>query len=134
MHAFSQIAPSGTHWPRVLAAAHKLSLTGAVTVFLSMSHPSAGATSLIVASGILSQPEYLVVIEAAVIRLTKQAWVLNHLAGLPYPIWAYRKQKRSTIFSCNLRMVAVGVQGMGRVHQSCNAPCKGVSSRCSDSP
>jgi CBS domain-containing membrane protein len=93
MHVFIQIAPQGIYWPRILAAALALSLTGAIMVLLSVSHPPAGATTLIVALGILSKPEYLVVIEAAVILLTMQAWVLNHLAGLPYPIWAYKRQQ-----------------------------------------
>ena len=92
MRAFSQAAPDGIYWPRVFAAALAISLTGAIMVYLSISHPPAGATTLIVALGILSKPHYLVVIEAAVILLAIQAWVLNHLAGLPYPTWGYAKR------------------------------------------
>jgi CBS-domain-containing membrane protein len=62
-------------------------------VWLSISHPPAGATTLIVALGILSKPKYLVVIEVAVILLTMQAWLLNHLAGLPYRTWRYEKRR-----------------------------------------
>ncbi|MEO6816351.1 MAG: HPP family protein [Edaphobacter sp.] len=90
MHTFTQ-ATDSIYWPRIFAAALALSFTGAIMVFLSVSHPPAGATTLIVALGILSKPHYLVVIEAAVILLTLQAWILNHLAGLPYPKWAYTK-------------------------------------------
>ena len=91
MHAFSQASAGGVYWPRVFAAALAISATGALMVLFSVSHPPAGATTLIVALGILSKPQYLPVIEAAVILLTVQAWVFNHLAGLPYPGWQYSR-------------------------------------------
>ncbi|MBS1800075.1 MAG: HPP family protein [Acidobacteria bacterium] len=92
MHTFSQATVHGIYWPRIFAAALALSLTGAFMAGFSINHPPAGATTLIVALGILSEPRYLVVIEIAVVLLTVQAWVLNHLAGLPYPLWRWRKQ------------------------------------------
>ena len=52
-----------------------------------VSHPPAGATTLIVALGIISQPKELLVIEIAVILLTAQAFVINRIAGIPYPLW-----------------------------------------------
>jgi len=73
--------------PEFFAAALALSLTGAFMVFMSISHPPAGATTLIVALGILSKGEYLFIIEVAVVLLILQAWILNHLAGLDYPVW-----------------------------------------------
>ena len=87
MHAFSQVANAGIYWPRILSAALALAATGALMVLFSVSHPPAGATTLIVALGILAKLQYLFVIEVAVILLTAQAWVFNHLAGLPYPKW-----------------------------------------------
>lgn len=75
------------YWPRVFSAALSLSLTAAIMVLLRVSHPPAGATTMIVSLGIISKPQYLVTIEAAVILLTAQALVINRLAGLPYPIW-----------------------------------------------
>jgi CBS-domain-containing membrane protein len=56
-------------------------------VLFRVSHPPAGATTLIVSLGIISLPKDLVIIEAAVILLTAQALVINRLAGLPYPLW-----------------------------------------------
>ena len=56
-------------------------------VLLEVSHPPAGATTLIVSLGILSTPRDLVIIEVAVFLLVVQAWVINRLAGLPYPFW-----------------------------------------------
>jgi CBS domain-containing membrane protein len=83
--------PFGVHpglfWPRVLAAALSLSATGAFMVLLEISHPPAGATTLIVSLGIISKPRELVIIEAAVCLLVVQALVINRLAGLPYPLW-----------------------------------------------
>ena len=55
---------------------------------LRVSHPPAGATTLIVALGIIFQPRELVVIEIAVVLLTVQAVVINRIAGIPYPLWS----------------------------------------------
>ena len=83
--------PFGVHqdifWPRIMAAALSLSATGAFMVFLEISHPPAGATTLIVSLGIISKPRELVIIEVAVFLLVAQALVINRLAGLPYPFW-----------------------------------------------
>lgn len=56
-------------------------------VLLGVSHPPAGATTLIVSLGIISKPSELVVIEVAVVLLVTQALLINRLAGLPYPLW-----------------------------------------------
>jgi CBS-domain-containing membrane protein len=77
----------GVHGPRVLAAALSLSATGALMALFQVSHPPAGATTLIVSLGIISQPKELVIIEVAVILLTTQAFAINRLAGIPYPLW-----------------------------------------------
>jgi len=77
----------GVHGPTVLAAALSLSLTGALMVLFKVSHPPAGATTLIVSLGIIAQPKNLIVIESAVILLTVQAFILNRFAGIPYPFW-----------------------------------------------
>jgi CBS domain-containing membrane protein len=42
---------------------------------------------LIVSLGIIAQPRELVIIEIAVLLLAIQAWLINRLAGLPYPLW-----------------------------------------------
>jgi len=88
--------PFGIHpdvyWSRVFAAALSLSATGAFMVLLRADHPPAGATTLIVSLGIISQPKALVIIEVAVLLLVAQALIINRLAGLPYPLWKYRPQ------------------------------------------
>jgi CBS domain-containing membrane protein len=80
-------AQGGVHGARVLAAALSLSATGALMALFRVSHPPAGATTLIVSLGIIAHPKELVVIEVAVVLLTMQAFVINRLAGLPYPLW-----------------------------------------------
>lgn len=74
-------------WQTGLAAALSLAATGALMVYFRVSHPPAGATTLIVSLGLLSKPRDLLIIEAAVVLLTLQALALNRLAGLPYPLW-----------------------------------------------
>ncbi len=84
-------ANPGVHGARLLAAALSLSATGALMALLRISHPPAGATTLIVSLGIISQPKELVIIEAAVILLTMQAFAINRIAGIPYPVWSKRE-------------------------------------------
>ena len=77
----------GVTWPRVIAAALSLGLTAGLMVLLKSPHPPAGATTLIVSLGILHKPEQLVLLMVAVVLLTIQAFVINRLAGIPYPVW-----------------------------------------------
>lgn len=78
-------------WDRVGAAALSLGLTAGVMVWLKVPHPPAGATTLIVSLGILKTPWQLAVLMVAVFLLVVQAFVINRLAGIAYPIWSPRK-------------------------------------------
>jgi len=89
-HGFGGTELLSAWWPEALAAALSLAATGALMVLLKVSHPPAGATTLIVSLGILARVEYLVVIEVAVILLTAQAFLINRAAGLDYPVWEKR--------------------------------------------
>lgn len=93
MHPFGQPPAQGFYWPQLIAAALALAATGTLMVAFSVSHPPAGATTLIVALGILYRPWHLVVIEVAVVLLVLQGWAFNRLAGLDYPFW-YRKGEK----------------------------------------
>ncbi len=75
----------GVHLQRVFCAALSLAATGFLTVLLNVSHPPAGATTLIIALGIITQPYHLMIIEISVIVLVLQALVINRLAGIEYP-------------------------------------------------
>jgi len=90
MHPFPQGPIEHVYWPRIFASALALSLTGAFMVLLKVNHPPAGATTMIVSLGILAKPQYLPIIEIAVVLLVIQAWIINRLAGLPYPMWQAR--------------------------------------------
>jgi CBS domain-containing membrane protein len=94
MHPFPQGFSGEVYWPRILASALALALTGAIMVLLRVNHPPAGATTMIVSLGILAKVGYLPVIEIAVVLLAAQAFAINRLAGLPYPVW---RSKSSTI-------------------------------------
>lgn len=80
----------GVDGRRILAAALALALTSSLMILCKAAHPPAGATTLIIALGIITRPFQLVVIEIAVAILTLQAIVINRLAGLDYPLWAKR--------------------------------------------
>lgn len=75
---------------RVLAAAFSLGVTSGVMVWLRVPHPPAGATTLIVSLGIITEPKQLVVLMLAVLLIVGQALVINRLAGVGYPLWAPR--------------------------------------------
>ena len=83
---------TGVDIPRIGAAALSLAATGALMILFKAPHPPAGATTLIISLGIVSRPFHLAVIEIAVVLMTVQAFVINRLAGLDYPVWAKRKE------------------------------------------
>ena len=74
-------------WARLGAVAFALSVTLAVMVWLGVPHAPAGATTLIVALGLLHTPLQLLILMVAVVVLIGQGFVINRLAGLPYPVW-----------------------------------------------
>ena len=73
--------------PRVIAAAIALGLTAGATVLLHVEHAPAGATTLIVALGILPSPIDFLFLMAAVIMLVILAYIINHLFAIDYPFW-----------------------------------------------
>ncbi|MEV0678765.1 HPP family protein [Actinosynnema sp. NPDC050436] len=74
-------------WARVGAAALALTLTCGGMVWSGLPHPPAGATTLIVALGVLRTPAHLAVVLAGVVLLVAAGWVVNRAAGVPYPAW-----------------------------------------------
>ena len=86
----------GVMFARVVAAALALASTGALMILFKAAHPPAGATTLIIALGIIIEPKSLLVIELAVALLTVQAIFINRLAGLDYPLWARRVKDPAT--------------------------------------
>lgn len=78
---------AGVTGARVGAAALSLGLTSGAMVWAKVPHPPAGATTLIVSLGILREPGQLVVLMLAVVLLVLQGFVINRIAGIPYPPW-----------------------------------------------
>jgi CBS-domain-containing membrane protein len=86
-HATPALA-TGVTGARVGAAALSLGLTSGAMVWARVPHPPAGATTLIVSLGILREPKQLAVLMVAVALLLVQGFVINRLAGIPYPVWS----------------------------------------------
>jgi CBS domain-containing membrane protein len=85
----------GVTWPRVIAAALSLGLASGLMVLFKSPHPPAGATTLIISLGLLTQPWQLLLIMVAVALITLQALGINRLAGIPYPLWGPIKEGSS---------------------------------------
>ena len=75
---------------RVGAAALSLALTSGLMVLARVPHPPAGATTLIVSLGIFNDLPELTILMIAVVLLVVQGFVINRLAGIPYPLWSPR--------------------------------------------
>jgi CBS-domain-containing membrane protein len=63
----------------LLSGAISVAITALVLTFLRLPHPPAGASTLIVSLGILTQPPQLVSMMAAVILITIAGWGINTL-------------------------------------------------------
>ena len=79
---------SGVTLGRVGAIALAVALTGGILRLIRSAHPPAGATTIIVASGLLAKPRQLLDILIGVLLLTIAGWCLNRLMGVPAPFWA----------------------------------------------
>jgi CBS domain-containing membrane protein len=94
---------NGVTWARVLAAALSLGLTAGLMILFRVSHSPAGATTLIISLGILTQPWQLVVLMIAIILLTLLAIAINRLFGVK-PLRLLKTMKR-LVPSCNEKKV-----------------------------
>jgi CBS domain-containing membrane protein len=73
-----------------------LALTSGLMIWLGVSHPPAGATTLIVGLGILHKPEQLLILMLAVVVLVAEGVIVNRVFGVEYPVWAKREAAGST--------------------------------------
>jgi CBS domain-containing membrane protein len=80
----------GVNLARVIAAALSLAATGALMILFRVVHSPAGATTLIISLGIITQPFHLLAIEAAVALVVIQVVITFRLRGIPYPLWSAR--------------------------------------------
>jgi hypothetical protein len=72
------------------AVAVSVALTGGVLRLLRAAHPPAGATTIIVSSGLLAEPRQVAAVGVGVLLITVAGWALNRLLGVPAPAWAAR--------------------------------------------
>ena len=75
---------SAITWPRIIAASLALAATGAGMVLAKAPHAPAGATTLIIALGLITAPSSLVIIEVAVGLLVLQALAIDRLADIKH--------------------------------------------------
>ena len=73
---------------RVGAVALSVGLTGGVLRLLRAAHPPAGATTIIVSSGLLSDGDQMLAVVVGVLIVTIAGWLLNRAMGVPAPRWA----------------------------------------------
>jgi CBS domain-containing membrane protein len=73
---------------RTGAAALSLGLTAGLMIWLGVSHPPAGATTLIISLGVMAKPEQVAVLMVGVVLLVGLGLIANRLAGFTYPLWA----------------------------------------------
>jgi CBS-domain-containing membrane protein len=82
---------TGVSVGRIAAIALSVALTGGILRVLRSAHPPAGATTIIVASGLLVKPKQIADVLIGVLLLTIAGWLLNRAMGVPAPIWGARK-------------------------------------------
>ena len=82
---------------RIGAVALSVALTGAVLRVLRAAHPPAGATTIIVSSGLLARSTQLGIVAAGVVAITFASWALNRLMGVPAPVWGALDGRRPSL-------------------------------------
>lgn len=78
----------GVTFVRALAVALSVALTGGILRLLRAAHPPAGATTIIVSSGLLADDGQILAVAAGVLIVTAAGWLLNRALGVPAPVWA----------------------------------------------
>jgi CBS domain-containing membrane protein len=78
----------GVTLARVAAVALSVGLTGGVLRLLRAAHPPAGATTIIVSSGLLADGDQMLAVAVGVLLVTAAGWMLNRAMGVPAPRWA----------------------------------------------
>lgn len=80
-------------WNVIGAASLSIGFTFGLMVLFNVAHPPAGATTLIVALGVVTSPGKLPVLWAGVLLLVLQAFLINRFAGVQYPLWKPKPPK-----------------------------------------
>lgn len=83
--------------PRIGSAVLALSLTLALMVWLGLPHAPAGATTLIVALGLVHTLPHLAILLLAVVLVVVCAFGINRLFGIPVPVWSPLRDEETAI-------------------------------------
>jgi CBS-domain-containing membrane protein len=75
----ASVPDAGITMPYLLAGAVSVAATTLVLTLLQLPHPPAGATTLIVSLGILTQPTQLLAMACAIVAVTAAGWGINTL-------------------------------------------------------
>jgi CBS domain-containing membrane protein len=78
----------GVTLARVGAVALSVAITGGVLRLVRAAHPPAGATTIIVSSGLLADGDQMLAVAVGVLIVTAAGWALNRAMGVPAPGWA----------------------------------------------
>jgi hypothetical protein len=73
---------------RVAAIALSLAFTGGILRVLRAAHPPAGATTVIVALGLLDTGHQMIILAIGVLLVVIPAGIINRLLGVPAPLWS----------------------------------------------
>lgn len=77
---------------RAAAAGLSLGLTAGIMALLSLPHPPAAATALIVSLGFVTRPVEFAAVMGGVVIIVVEGFVLDRLVGLGYPVWKPRPE------------------------------------------
>jgi hypothetical protein len=73
---------------RVAAIALSLAFTGGILRLVRAAHPPAGATTVIVALGLLDTGHQMIILAIGVLLVVIPAGIINRMLGVPAPIWS----------------------------------------------
>jgi len=76
---------------RVACVALSLGFTGFILRLTRAAHPPAGATTVIVSVGLLTEWDEVLILMSGVFLLSASAWALNRALGVPAPLWTAAK-------------------------------------------
>ena len=85
--AVEGILGSGSAGAQIGAVGLSLGLISALMIAADIPHPPAASTTLIVSLGLIGQWQEFVALMIAVVLLTAQAFIINRLCGVCYPLW-----------------------------------------------
>ncbi len=83
---------------RWIAIALSLAFTGLILRLLRAAHPPAGATTVIVALGLLDTPEQMAALAIGVLLVAIPAGIINRICGVPSPLWVKPYQGLGALF------------------------------------